>query len=473
MGPDHPRLTWVDNSIVPGFYPRTSVARGSRVGGSSSSSPADTRRPQECPICHKEVKKDLNRHINLHREENQERVFCPYAEEEGCPKSVAKGQLCNLYTHIRRDHTDEFLYCTLCKFKTYDNTYMSRHWKKKHKGEDKPQWPRPKMPSVMANTSSVGSSSTSSSPYVQQSPLPSVSSDYESPPPSSASSSSSSVYGTPYSPVHPPTVTHSTFRPPPTEDDISMVVDIASTNLPATTTHHACPQLVSAQPLFLHPSDMVLSTFDSTAHRAIYGNSGDKFNLQGNVSSMPPHFQQRVHGIDPSFSMSRHGISCTNAFVANRGGSNHIGQVFNAVPSSTSTFLGSHGSHQDIRLSRGNFAPTSSYRENPPPPALDSSTGDEELTPNPLDLLLDVHEFLSKPSGYSPPIKSPHTSSSSSYDRPGSAFYPRNSVVVSRVPPLPVNTQPNGGWPRPAAFLPSFSSGFGTSSTATYSQNAY
>ncbi|KAH8824322.1 hypothetical protein DL96DRAFT_1613714 [Flagelloscypha sp. PMI_526] len=283
MGPDRTRLTSDDSVIVPRPYPRANQRGTGRVKGASSSSSAKARRRWICPDCKKVLSKKDSRHINLHRpKEEQERVFCPF---KGCKQWTAKGQFCNLYPHIRRDHTHETLQCPHCPFDTHDHTCMSRHWKYKHPEMVQPSWPPPKLPPKILvssppvdDTASVGSPSSAFS-HLQLSPFSPIYSVYGTPSPSSPASSSSSVYGTPHSPMHPLPAENAVFNASCAVYPVSINSDTADVNLPGTTTTSLYPQPVDGPLLSPLSSELSLPKLDSDSLHDNYQSSSDRSSL--------------------------------------------------------------------------------------------------------------------------------------------------------------------------------------------------
>ncbi|KAH8823478.1 hypothetical protein DL96DRAFT_276073 [Flagelloscypha sp. PMI_526] len=90
-------------------------------------------RGETCSVCGVTVASDIKRHMRRHLEEGeQERLMikCPY---EGC--DVSKMQKSNLKSHIRAQHTFEYIYCPdeiNCSFRTHDDASMLRHRKRYH-----------------------------------------------------------------------------------------------------------------------------------------------------------------------------------------------------------------------------------------------------------------------------------------------------------------------------------------------------
>ena len=114
----------------------TAEASGIKEEGKSTfSSPVGTR-GGVCPLCKKEVKKDLKEHIKrVHLSKDD--VMC-----ELCGKTMTKHRLQNHIMHVHEQIRDKI--CDICGFKSYSNPELKLHIQRVHEGVKKERkWPCP------------------------------------------------------------------------------------------------------------------------------------------------------------------------------------------------------------------------------------------------------------------------------------------------------------------------------------------
>ena len=89
-----------------------------------------------CPLCKKEVKKDLKEHIKrVHLSKDD--VMC-----ELCGKTMTKHRLQNHIMHVHEQIRDKI--CDICGFKSYSNPELKLHIQRVHEGVKKERkWPCP------------------------------------------------------------------------------------------------------------------------------------------------------------------------------------------------------------------------------------------------------------------------------------------------------------------------------------------
>ena len=82
-----------------------------------------------CPLCKKEVKKDLKEHIKrVHLSKDD--VMC-----ELCGKTMTKHRLQNHIMHVHEQIRDKI--CDICGFKSYSNPELKLHIQRVHEGVKK------------------------------------------------------------------------------------------------------------------------------------------------------------------------------------------------------------------------------------------------------------------------------------------------------------------------------------------------